>query len=106
LSTAKDVATLKILIDIPIDDIGQTIETLEDLDDYLCNDWGCNTIPEYFEMGGSKTLYNNAVAALRKGKKLIVGRVSNEGDGEIDYYLYNKGFTGVKNASIIQDAQG
>lgn len=100
------VATFKISLAPVIDKV---CKTLSDLQEGIRMAWGYGgqTFEDVMEEYGDymTEIYEKSKKAIRDGKVVVIGRVSNEGDGEVSSFLFANGFKDVLGVEVIQDPE-
>ena len=93
-----DKTTVAMTVEVDLTKFGEVITTEEELDKKFEYDFGDNWREEeewYVET------YNAALIAINKGKKIIMGAVSNEGLEPEEYFIYAEGFPKTDGMEVI-----
>jgi FMN phosphatase YigB (HAD superfamily) len=104
VDTNKKSAILRTKVDF--DDIGVRIRTVEEYIKYMLEDYRCESIEELLhDYDYLAREYNAAINALRAGKHIIVGSVSNapDTDAELENYFYRNGFSEMEDVTVVVD---
>jgi len=95
----QTVIDFKVTIDLA--EYGDVIKTKGDLDNYFTHNYGSSWRKDDEYLMDN---YNKCVDALKRGKILILGYVSNEGEPE-EYLLYESGIPQADGLEVIQDVE-
>jgi len=92
---------------------GRRLKTQKELDDYFLSEYvyDCDTIEEFLKRGEDEyevELYNKCLPELLKGKEILFGRFSSEGE-VVEEFLHNNGLSNIEfenDVTIIEDEGG
>jgi hypothetical protein len=93
-------------IEINLEDLSKKVKTKRELDDYFLEQNSYKTIKGMLEDDDYlREAYNLSLAELEKGNTIYLGSVTN-GGGALEGILYDRGFSGKCNFTVISDIQG
>jgi hypothetical protein len=105
----KEDTKVNISIDVDLSVFGEVIETKEQLEIWVSDEYGHETLNEWMNDEWLEEEAKQMIKEIEKGNVLIVGRVSNESfDNPVELLLMEKGIKKILNKGskikVIKDA--
>jgi hypothetical protein len=95
----------KMTIEINLENLSEKkIIAEKELVEYVLGEYGYKTLEAFLiDDKHHKIFYDKCIEALKEGKSLYVGSISNDSGNDIESYVYNNGWDGNKNFEILGD---